>query len=113
MGDVGISHNQAVVAHLGDSFGGSSPINGGTFADGGIISDSYQRLFPLKLQILRHSGNHCPRKNLAILADMRAFQYRHIRTDTRAFLNHYILVYRHERLDHHIVRNLRIGMDVC
>ena len=53
------------------------------------------------------------RENLAILPYMCTLQYRYVRRDARAFLNHHVLVYRDKRLYHHIVSHLRFGMNVC
>ena len=60
MGNMGIGHNQAIVADNGFAFGGCSAIDGHAFAENGVVSDFGSCNFSFKFQVLRDTGNNGP-----------------------------------------------------
>ena len=69
MGNMGIGHNQAIVADNGFAFRGCSAIDGHAFAENGVVSDFGSCNFSFKFQVLRDTGNNGSGKYLAIIAD--------------------------------------------
>ncbi len=67
--DMGVCHDEAVIAHDGLAPGGGAAVDGYALAQHGIVAYDGESLFSDELEILRHGANHHIRENGDIPAD--------------------------------------------
>jgi hypothetical protein len=77
--NMGVRHDETVVAHYGFAFGSSPAMYGCTLTDNSIIADDSKGIFTSELQVLGDSADYSRRKDGTIVADAGAVQDRGIR----------------------------------
>ena len=92
MRHVAVSHDRAVIAHLGRPAVFTTPVDGHKLADRGVVADLHGGILAFVFEILRNTGDHRTGEDPAVFADAGAFHDRHITADPGAFADLHILV---------------------
>jgi hypothetical protein len=88
MGDMGISHQQIVVADKRHAdIGAGGAMDGNEFPDYVEVTNDNAGFFPAEFQILRRSADRAKLKNTATFTDMSIVVYYGMRTDYCIFAN--------------------------
>jgi hypothetical protein len=113
MGNMTVSHDEAVVANLSGPFILAATVDGYKLTDGGIVADLYGSIFSFVFQVLGNSGNHSSRENAAVVSYTGTFHDGYIAADPGAFADFYVLMDHAERVNLYIGGQFSVWVDVC
>ena len=88
--NVGVRHDQAVVAYHGLTFRCRAAVYGGALADNSVVADDGECILTAELQILRYSTHHGGGKNGAVGTYTCATENGGVSHDLGAGAYHYV-----------------------
>jgi hypothetical protein len=113
MGNVGVSHDEAVFTHDCTAFGACTAVDGSAFANGGIVTYLGGGLFSGKLQVLRDAGYDSSGEDFASVAYARTVKDDGMGENAAIVADYNVFFHHHKRVYRYVSTDFRFRMDTC